>query len=291
VSSTHPGLTPDQPFVRDFATHVGRRVPAALEHDLAGHPAFSLDALAELATRLGSESVSVDTAVKPLVGSAVPGHDLEAATIADRIRGLATSDAWFTLLNIEQDPAYASLVDDVVEGLAIGSGTRPGALRRRMGFVFASSPGSVTPAHFDIEHSLLLQLDGHRRIGLGAFASPADREQEVRRYWSGSFGRLETMPVAGDEIELRPGTGVYIPPYHPHWVTNGDATSVSLTVTFFERSNEEESIVQALNERLRRLRLDPRPYRGTGSDRIKVAAVRTARLLRRNPAPASSGSR
>jgi hypothetical protein len=290
VSSTHPGLTPDQPFVRDFATHVDRRIPAALTHDLAGHPAFTLEALAELATRLGGDSVSVDTAVKPLVGSTVPSHDLEAAAIADRIRSLATSDAWFTLLNVERDPAYGTLVDDVLDGLAIGSGTRPATLRRRMGFVFASSPGSVTPAHIDIEHSLLLQLAGHRRIGLGAFASPADREQEVRRYWSGSFGRLETMPVAEQELDLRPGTGVYIPPYHPHWVTNGDATSVSLTVTFFERSNDDESLVQVLNQRLRRLGLDPHPYRGVGRDRLKVAAARTARLLRGDPAP-SSGSR
>jgi hypothetical protein len=292
VSSTPAGLAPGQPFVRDFATHVGRRIPVALQHDLSGHPAFTLDALADLATHLGSASVSVDTAVKPLVGTAVPTHALGAATIADRIRGLGTGDSWFTLLNIEQQPAYATLVDAVLDGIADGGGTDRSALRRRMGFVFASSPGSVTPAHIDIEHSLLLQLSGHRRIALGTFESAEAREREVRRYWGGSFGRLASMPVPGAEFDLEPGTGVYIPPYRPHWIRNGPETSVSLTVTFFERSNEDESIVQALNERLRRLGIEPRPY-GTSParDRLKVAVVRAARALRSDSEHSRSGSR
>jgi mannose-6-phosphate isomerase-like protein (cupin superfamily) len=279
--NTPIGLPSDQPFVRDFAAHVGERTPAPLRHGLAGHGLFTLDALADLAGELGAESVAAEAAVKPLVGSALTAHGLPADTIAARIRALATEDAWFTLLNIEQALAYRTLVDEVLDGIASGAGVRPGALRRRMGFVFASSPGSVTPAHFDIEHSLLLQLTGHRRIGMGPFDSPAAREREVRRYWAGSFGRLEAMPEGDREVELAPGTGVYIPPYHPHWVTNGDQTSVSLTVTFFERSNERESRVQVMNERLRRIGLRPRPYGASApADLVKHAAARAIATVR-----------
>ena len=34
-----------------------------------------------------------------------------------------------------------------------------GKMRKRVGFVFVSSPNSVTPVHFDIEHSLLMQVE------------------------------------------------------------------------------------------------------------------------------------
>jgi hypothetical protein len=269
-STPWPDLGPD--FVRDL----DERRPVPFRHGLAGDPRLSLDSIAELGEALGPGCVSAEQAAKPLVSSdAGAGNTLELVSIADQIRHLAANDSWFTLLNIEQSGPYRELVDQVVEGLAASTGLDAGSLRRRMGFVFASSPGSVTAAHFDIEHSLLLQLEGHRKLGFGRFPDEEVRDREVSRYWNGSFGRLETMPEQVAEVDLEPGSGAYIPPYVPHWLSNGDATSLSLTVTFFNRSNEDESMVQAFNEKLRRRGLSPRRYgEAPTRDRAKAGFMR-----------------
>jgi hypothetical protein len=286
--------TPRGPRVdRTFAAAVATRTPTPLTHDLTDHPLLSADAIAVLAGELPVASISAEAAEKPLVGAAPSFQRLASATIVERIRALAENESWFTLLNIEQTAAYRALVDEIVDAVAERSGLPRRSLRRRMGFVFASSPGSVTPAHFDIEHSLLMQLMGRRRLCFGRFSTPAAREREVQRYWAGSFGRLETMPEPMAEHDLEPGAGAYIPPYTPHWLSNGDRPSLSLTVTFFDRSNEDESQVQVLNERLRRWGMDPAPYGSAPRrDLAKAAVMRGyAAVQRWTGRERSSGSR
>ena len=41
-------------------------------------------------------------------------------------------------------------------------------MRKRVAFVFVSSPNSVTPVHFDIEHSLLMQVSGSKTVSIGS---------------------------------------------------------------------------------------------------------------------------
>jgi D-lyxose ketol-isomerase len=162
-----------------------------------------------------------------------------------------------------------------------------------MGFVFVSSPGSVTPAHFDIEHSLCIQLRGERTLTFGEFADAQQRETEVHRYWTGSFGRMEALPKTGLDVPLAPGKAAYIPPWTPHWLNNGDAPSLSLTITFFNRDNEDESVVQAFNEKLRKLRVEPRAYgERPAVDRAKSAIMRANSAVKsriRPPKPAARG--
>jgi hypothetical protein len=279
----------DQSFLADLAT----RTPAPFTHGLSGDPRFSLDAIARLGDELGAESISAEKASKPLVSAdAGAATTLEVVAVSDQIRALAANDSWFTLLNIEQSEPYRELVDQLLEGMAANAGLDPRTMKRRMGFVFASSPGSVTSAHFDIEHSFLLQLEGHRKLGFGKFADREQREREVHRYWNGSFGRLDTMPEQVAEFDLAPGLGAYIPPYHPHWLSNGDSTSLSLTITFFDRSNADESMVQAFNEKIRRLGIDPSVYGDAPRrDRAKVAFMRVyGAAKRRIKGPETSAS-
>jgi hypothetical protein len=268
---------------RSFAAALAERVPVPYRHDLADHPLLGTEAIAGLAERLGSDSVSSQAAVKPLLETDPAFLTLTTETIADRIRNLAVTDSWFTLLNIEQDEPYRGLVDEILDALADRSGLQRADLRRRQGFVFASSPGSVTPAHFDVEHSLLMQLSGHRTLSFGTFPSAGEREREVHRMWTqASFGRMEAMPEPTTQVELGPRVGAYIPPYTPHWISNGDESSLSLTVTFYERSNEDESAVQVLNERLRGWGIRPRPYgERPARDRLKASAMRGYAALRR----------
>jgi hypothetical protein len=152
-------------------------------------------------------------------------------------------------------------------------------MRNRVGFVFVSSPNSVTPAHFDIEHSLLMQVSGSKAVSFGRFEQEEDRRHEVERYWDGSHGRIEKLPPELASYQLTPGRGVYIPPIAPHWVYNGPASSLSVTLTYFTAATERENMIEAFNAKLRRLKLTPRtPGRSSASDMLKVTAMRTSAL-------------
>jgi hypothetical protein len=271
TSATGPalGLGPE------FPRHLRSREPLPFRHRLVDHPALQRAAIVELAGRLPTESVTQEAAVKPLVYADGAPEPTRTAAAADLVRNLDSNEAWLTLLNVEQDAQYRALIDEQLDALAGALHVPPRDWRRRMGFVFASSPGSVTGAHFDIEHSLLLQLQGRRKLGFGDWPDDETRDREISRYWRGSYGKLTTLPVPRQELTVEAGDGVYIPPYRPHWLYNGDAASLSLTITFFTRENEDESLVQACNERLRKLRLHPRPYgRSPALDRFKVAVMR-----------------
>jgi len=249
--------------------------PGEFAHNLHNDARLSLEAVADLADRLPRHSVIYDSAAQPLL---VPQGGPARGSLSrpgDVIRNLDQAKAWLTLLNIDEDPAYADLMNTALDELERGMGSRPGDMRKRVGFVFVSSPNSVTPAHFDIEHSLLAQVNGAKTVSFGRFESEQARRHEVERYWDGSHGRIESLPPELASYPLTPGRGVYIPPVAPHWVHNGPAISLSVTLTYFTAATERENLIEAVNARLRRLHLAPRqPGKSALSDGAKVAAMR-----------------
>jgi hypothetical protein len=276
----------------EFPAHLTERSPMAFRHTLTADPALSLESVALLAESLDDGSVTCEAAIKPLVVPEDSPTATSSSHAAELIRHLDEDESWLTLLNIEQSPSYRALIDHYIDAMARSCGLQPSTLRRRMGFIFASSPRSVTPVHFDIEHSLLIQLRGNRTLSFGTFADSASRAAEVHRYWTGSFGRLQSMPIPQMELHLGPGDGAYIPPYYPHWLQNEDAPSLSTTMTFFTRSNEDETFVQIFNERLRRMGRNPRPE-GTSSvsDGAKAGLTRCYMAMRRLRRPERSTAR
>jgi Cupin superfamily protein len=272
---------PDVSLGAELRDQLRTREPLRFRHALPSHPDLELEAVARLADALGEKSVIREEAQRPLVfadGAPEPPHIADAG---DVLRALDENGSWMTLLNIEQQPHYRRFIDETLDRLADRAGLRRSALTRRMGFVFASSPDSVTGAHFDVEHSLLLQLRGSRVLSFGQFPDADTRDREIRRYWNGSYGKLTSMPVPTHDMSIGPGDGVYIPPFRPHWLHNGPASSLSLTLTFFTKDNETETLVQAYNERLRKLGISPRregesPVR----DRLKAAVMRSYGLVR-----------
>lgn len=253
--------------------------PTAFHHRLHLDPRMDLEALAQLAERL-PHSVVYDTAAQALL---VPEGGPPKGTLAqpgDVIRNLDHNNSWLTLLNVEEDPSYADLMNTWLDRVALGMGTkgtpggRGGAMRQRAAFILTSSPNSVTPVHFDIEHSLLVQTGGSKRVCIGRFESPAALRHEVERYFDGSHGRMRSIPEEVMHVDLRPGTGVAIPPLVPHWVHNDPAISVSITLTYFTAATQRNSRIEDLNSRLRRFHLFPRPP-GTSpvTDALKTAAI------------------
>jgi hypothetical protein len=191
---------------------------------------------------------------------------------------LRNANAWLTLLNVEADPGMAELMDthlDQLESEMIAKqGNKKGKMRRRVAFVFVSSPNSVTPVHFDIEHSLLMQVSGSKALSIGRFESDAVRRHEFDRYWDGSHGRIETLPPEVAAYTMTPGRGVYIPPGTPHWVHNGPEISLSVTLTYFTAATVRENRVEDFNAHLRRRHLNPRePGHSATVDIAKSSAM------------------
>jgi hypothetical protein len=259
-----------------FQQQLASRTPTPFRHGLVGHPLLTLDSIADLGAELPAESVSAEVGDKPLAAGAAAGVAVQVDDIGAQIRDIAVNSKWFTLLHIQQADRYRLLVDEILDGLAAVSGLPASSLRRRMGFLFASSPGAVTAAHFDIEHSFCMQLEGTRLLGFGKFADAEQREAHVKSYWNGDFGRFDTLPEVTAEHEIGPGDGCYIPPYTPHWIQNYDKTSLSLTVTFFNDDNEHESLVQAFNTKVQKVGVNPSAYgQAPRRDRAKVRFMKT----------------
>lgn len=256
--------------------------PAEFAQHLHEDDRLTIEAVADLADRLPRQSVIYDTAAQPLL---VPQGGPPRGVLprpGDVIRDLENANAWLTLLNIEADPAYADLMNTLLDELECGMPARHQEMRHRVGFVFVSSPNSVTPAHFDIEHSLLMQVRGSKKVSFGRFGNDADRWHEVDRYWDGSHGRIESLPPELASYLLTPGQGVYIPPIAPHWVHNGPAISLSVTLTYFTAATERENMIEAFNARLRRLHMTPRHAgQSAPADMAKVAVMRASALASR----------
>ena len=246
-------------------------------HDLHHDDRLTLAAVADLADRLPRRSVIADTAAQPLLvpQGGPPRGALERP--GDVIRDLSNANAWLTLLNVEDDPGMADLMNtqlDQLESSMIARQGKRGKVRRRVAFVFVSSPNSVTPVHFDIEHSLLMQVSGCKTVSIGRWENDAARRHEFDRYWDGSHGRIESVPPEVAAYTVTPGRAVYIPPGTPHWVHNGPDISLSVTLTYFTAATVRENRIEDFNSHLRRRRMKPRePGRSATVDTAKVFAM------------------
>jgi Cupin superfamily protein len=253
------------------------RRSAGFTHDLHLDDRLTLAAVADLADRLPRRSVIADTAAQPLLvpQGGPPRGALERP--GDVIRDLRNANAWLTLLNVEDDPGMAELMNTQLDQLERGMTAKQGKrakMRKRVAFVFVSSPNSVTPVHFDIEHSLLMQVSGCKTVSIGRWENDAARRHEIDRYWDGAHGRIETLPPEEAAYTMTPGRAVYIPPGTPHWVHNGPDISLSVTLTYFTAATVRENLIEDFNSHLRRRHLKPREPGGSAAvDTAKVCAM------------------
>jgi len=246
-------------------------------HDLHLDDRLTLASVADLADRLPRKSVIAATAAQPLLvpQAGPPRGALERP--GDVIRDLQNANAWLTLLNVEDDPGMAELMKTHLDQLESGMTAKQGKrvkMRKRVAFIFVSSPNSVTPVHFDIEHSLLMQIRGSKTVSIGRFENDATRRHEFDRYWDGSHGRIEALQPEEAAYVVTPGRGVYIPPGIPHWVRNGPDISLSVTLTYFTAATVRANLIEDFNGHLRRRHMKPRePGRSAIVDTAKVCAM------------------
>jgi mannose-6-phosphate isomerase-like protein (cupin superfamily) len=229
----------------------------AVKHNLVADDRLSVEAVAELADALPTSSIEHN---RGDVSAVVANGKVETLdeSPGDIARNIDTNGAWMVLKNIEQIPAYHTLLDETLDEVAPLVSGREGGMNLREGYVFLSAPNSTTPAHTDHEHNFLLQIRGTKQMNIGRFADKRDEQLQVERMFAGTrnMDRLPDDPVA---YELEPGDGVYVPPNAPHFVLNGPSVSVSLSITFSTPVTERGAIVHAVNRHLRKLHVSPRP--------------------------------
>ncbi len=263
-----------------FLSALGRR-PIEVDHRLEGHPLLSLEALGELADSMSPDRIERQRTDLDLV---LPGGGNPRGGVTspgDLVRGIEASNAWVVLWNVENDPRYKALLDEILDPIADLLGDREGGMCRREAFVFVSSAASLTPVHFDPEHNFLLQIHGVKQMHIGQFATEEHGQRELERYYIGGHRNLEHMPEEADVFRMEPGKGVYVPSHAPHWVTNEGHACISLSITFHTGAILRRGNLHVVNHHLRRLGLSPSPP-GTSSlvDQVKLAFHRAAKKAR-----------
>ena len=258
-------------------------VPHRLTHDLRGHPLLTLDALAELAEGLPEASREYNRADLPvgLNGIVPPSNGL---SIGETIRRINETGSWAALKNIEQVPAYRELLLALLEELRPAIEARTGAMLRPQGFVFITSPGGVTPYHFDPEHNILLHLAGTKTMMLFPQGDPWYAPGETHETYHTGGGRelfwRDEMAHGGTEWKLVPGEALYVPVMAPHHVRNGPTSAISLSITWRSEWSFAEADARAFNAVLRRMGLSPRaPGRWPADNRMKANGWRMLRRL------------
>lgn len=265
-----------------FAAHYPE-APHKLRHALSGHPLLELGALAGLAEALPPTSVEYNFADLPVGITEKPGAT--GIPIGETIRRIEHTGSWAALKNIEAVPDYAALLHDLLAELRPLIEARTGAMLKPQGFIFITSPGGVTPYHFDPEHNILLQVRGTKVMTQFPAGDPAFAPDSVHETYHTGGGREltwrdELLP-GGREFPLVPGEALFVPVMAPHFVRNGPEPSVSLSITWRSDWSFAEADARAFNGLLRRIGLAPRaPGRWPARNRAKALAWRVVSKLR-----------
>ena len=256
--------------------------PHKLRHNLSAHPLLELDALAELGEALPARSVEYNRGDLPIGVDAKP--DSNGLTIGATIRGIASSNSWAVLKNIEQHPAYAALLAELLGELQAEIVRKTGRMLKTQGFIFVSSPDAVTPYHFDPEHNILLQLTGKKAMTVFPAGDPLFAPDQVHEaYHTGGPRELawrDELACHGQTFHLAEGEAIYVPVMAPHHVKNGPVPSISLSITWRSEWSFAEADARAFNSLLRRWGFDPLPPgRWPARNRGKAFAWRVARRI------------
>ncbi|MBQ0755332.1 MAG: cupin-like domain-containing protein [Gammaproteobacteria bacterium] len=230
----------------------------AIRHTLADHPALSLERLVDVARELPRERVEYNLGAVG-IGMRPEKVPLNGLTPEETVRRIEDNKSWIVLKYVEELPEYRALLEQCLADIEDHTKRALRGIHAKQAFIFISSPGSVTPYHIDQEHNFLLQIRGQKTIHIW---DPDDRvampEEAVEATVFGQNAHRnlpwqESFRERGEAYTLTPGDGVYVPVHSPHWVKNGDAVSISLSITYRSSWSRRYVGLFAINAKLRSL--------------------------------------
>ena len=263
--------------------------PARIHHNLSDHPLLTVPELTRLCERLPSDLIRYHS------GRLQPGTDFDHAHL-DHATGLSlretmdhieTAGSFVQINHVELDRAYGELVRACLEGIRDSLRVPKNGFSDRYGWIFVSSPRSVTPFHIDHNQNFLLQVRGKKRVHVW---DPADRtvlpERALESFhaegWLKEINYRDEFRPRSLKCDLVAGDGVYMPFTSPHMVENGPEVSITLSVTFTTSAARRSSLVYIANQRMRRLGFHPVPFgQSPARDSLKQMGMTFYRTGRR----------
>jgi hypothetical protein len=254
----------------------------ALTHALSDHPLLEIGALVELGKRQQERRLVRTHTADATAGTSFadapnlhPNTKGAAATLAE----IEQARAWMSLLNVQADPLYRRLIDEILGEVQPITEQRDPGMCYRAGWIFVSSPRAVTPFHMDHEHNFILQIRGKKRLYTW---DPLDREvvsERAQELFHEAHSRdlvtwRDELRARARVLDLVPGLGGYMPSTTPHMVENGDEPSITISLTYYTDATRRRELLYRGNARMRRLGLEPTPVGAApGRDRIKHAVL------------------
>lgn len=237
----------------------------AVRHRLAHHPLLQPAALIELGGRLESRGRVRTHSNAVEAGTSfneAPRLHPNARTAGETLAHIRDAKAWMSLLNVQTDPLYRVLVDEVLDEVRRGSEPVDPGMSYRGGWIFVTSPRTITPFHFDKEHNFLLQMQGRKTVYVWdhrdeVAASEAARDRFHAHHERDLLVWNEALRERAQVFHLQPGEGAYMPSTSPHMVENGDEPSITMSFTYYTRSTRRDSLLHRVHDRLRGWGLEP----------------------------------
>ncbi|WP_413989178.1 cupin-like domain-containing protein [Labrys okinawensis] len=256
-----------------------------VHHALAGHPLFTVEALAKVAEEAAKRKDDLywdagDLSIMDKWGS-VPKPDMTIRQVIDRIE---TAGAWMVMKHVEVDPRYKAVLDEFDAFVREIAGPEVSKLLSNTEMlVFITSPNRKTPYHFDAEVNFLTQIQGSKDIWV---CPPHDRtvttEDELERYYAVTTAAGNYKPEAertARKFVLRPGEAIHLPVHGAHWLQNHNDVSVGLALNL-EFPKWMYADIYRANYFMRRMGLKPRPPGSSKIvDRSKAAAFGALRRV------------
>jgi hypothetical protein len=257
--------------------------PFRIRHALAGDPRLTLPAILDLVRALPGDRIEYNS------GKASVSQDPDATPLVDLppeevIRQIETAGAWMVLKRVESHPAYMQLLRDALMSVARAQGhasLEDAGFFDLRGFLFVSSPRSITPFHIDSEANFFVQIHGEKFFNLydnrdRSIASEEQIEGTIAKHRNLKFD--PAYDAKGVRHHLDPGEGLFVPYQWPHWVETVDTYSISLALTWKTRDVLRRNDLITMNSMLRDRGL---PQRAPGlsplADAAKIAAFRLAK--------------
>ncbi|WP_433971924.1 cupin-like domain-containing protein [Tunturiibacter lichenicola] len=248
-------------------------------HNLTSdHPLFSRERLRKLLTSPATKKNVYYNAGEIRVDQSLESVPERTRPVEEVFDSLENAGAWIAALRVDEDPAYRQLLEDCLSEVKRLSGrVVDDDKKTQEADIYITSPGRVTMYHVDPICNFLMQVSGEKQIHI---FDRNDREvlpeEELERFWS-EDNYAATYPLAHEDraqvFTLRPGAGVHIPLNNPHWLKNGDAISISLSINYQYKDTLRKNVYQA-NYYLRKMGLKPRPLGSSPLvDSVKASAI------------------
>jgi hypothetical protein len=254
----------------------------ALTHALSEHPLLQIQSLVELGKRQQQRNLVRTHSADAQAGTSfadAPNLHPNKADAAQTLEGIAQARAWMSLLNVQADPIYRAFIDEILDEVRPIIEQRDPGMCYRAGWIFVSSPNTITPFHMDHEHNFIMQIRGTKKLYVW---DPFDRvviSERAQELFHDSHSRElvtwdESFRQRAQVFALRPGLGGYMPSTAPHLVENGPEPSITISFTYYTDATRQRELIYRGNARMRRLGIAPTPVGAKPErDRVKHAVL------------------